>query len=88
MSGLLTLSFEPMKETVQAIQAARLHGKVKIIAGGGIVAELVKRHTGADAHAGDGLGKGLHAIDHRYRVWELLISIDSPGAYPDHAPVI
>lgn len=88
MSGLLIPSFESMKETAQAIQAAGLHGRVKIIAGGGIVTELVKRHTGADAHAGDGLEKELHAINYRHRVWELLISIDSPGAYPDHAPVI
>jgi len=55
MSGLLTPSFESMKETVQAVQAAGLRSKVKIIVGGGIVTELVKRHTGADAYTDDGL---------------------------------
>ena len=55
MSGLLTPSFESMKETVQAVEAAGLRDKVKIIIGGGIVTELVKRHTGADAFTGDGL---------------------------------
>jgi len=44
-----------MKETVQAIEAAGLRDKVKIIIGGGIVTELVKRHTGADAYTDDGL---------------------------------
>jgi len=55
MSGLLTPSFESMKETVQAIEAAGLRDKVKIIIGGGIVTELVKRYTGADAYTDDGL---------------------------------
>lgn len=55
MSGLLTPSFESMKETVQAIEEAGLRDKVKIIIGGGIVTELVKRHTGADAYTDDGL---------------------------------
>ena len=55
MSGLLTPSFESMKETVQAVQAAGLRSEVKIIVGGGIVTELVKRHTGADAYTDDGL---------------------------------
>ena len=55
MSGLLTPSFESMKETVHAVEAAGLRDKVKIIIGGGIVTELVKRHTGADAFTDDGL---------------------------------
>ena len=55
MSGLLTPSFESMKETVQAVEAAGLRDKVKIIVGGGIVTELVKMHTGADAFTDDGL---------------------------------
>jgi methanogenic corrinoid protein MtbC1 len=55
MSGLLTPSFESMKETVQAVEAAGMRNKVKIIIGGGIVTELVKKHTGADAFTDDGL---------------------------------
>ncbi len=55
MSGLLTPSFESMRETVRAVEAAGLREKVKTIIGGGIVTELVKRHTGADAFTDDGL---------------------------------
>ena len=55
MSGLLTPSFDSMKETVEAVKEAGLRDKVKIIVGGGVVTELVKRHTGADAFTNDGL---------------------------------
>ena len=55
MSGLLTPSFDSMKETVEAVKEAGLRDKVKIIVGGGVVSELVKRHTGADAFTDDGL---------------------------------
>jgi methanogenic corrinoid protein MtbC1 len=53
MSGLLTPSFESMKETVEAVEAAGLRDKVKVIIGGGVVTELVKRHAGADAFTTD-----------------------------------
>ena len=55
MSGLLTPSFESMRETVEAVKAAGLRDKVKVIIGGGVVTELVQRHTGADAFTDDGL---------------------------------
>ena len=55
MSGLLTPSFDSMKETVEAVKKAGLRDKVKIIIGGGVVTELVQRHTGADAFTDDGL---------------------------------
>ena len=55
MSGLLTPSFESMKETIEAVKAAGIRDKVMIVIGGGIVTELVKRHTGADAFTDDGL---------------------------------
>jgi methanogenic corrinoid protein MtbC1 len=55
MSGLLTPSFESMKETVQAVEAAGIRDKVKIVIGGGIINELVKKHTNADAFTDDGL---------------------------------
>ena len=58
MSGLLTPSFESMKQTVQAVEAAGIRDRVKIIIGGGIVNELVVRHTGADAFCADGV-KGV-----------------------------
>lgn len=55
MSGLLTPSFDSMKETVESVKEAGLRDKVKIVVGGGIVTEIVKRHTGADAFTDDGL---------------------------------
>jgi len=55
MSGLLTPSFDSMKEVVEMVKEAGLRSKVKIIIGGGIVTELVQRHTGADAFTDDAL---------------------------------
>lgn len=54
LSGLLTPSFESMKETVKAVEAAGLRNKVKIIIGGGIVTEKVGKYVGADAFTNDG----------------------------------
>lgn len=53
MSGLLTTSFESMKQTVQALEAAGLRDKVKVVIGGGIVTELVRKYVGADAFTDD-----------------------------------
>jgi len=47
MSGLLTISFDPMKETVAALKAAGL--PVKVMIGGGPVSEQVREYVGADA---------------------------------------
>jgi trimethylamine corrinoid protein len=55
MSGLLTLAFDAMKETVQALQTAGLRDQVKIMIGGGQVTEKVKDYTGADAYGPDAL---------------------------------
>ena len=55
MSGLLTLAFDAMKETVQALQEAGLRDQVKIMIGGGQVTEKVKDYTGADAYGPDAL---------------------------------
>jgi 5-methyltetrahydrofolate--homocysteine methyltransferase len=55
MSGLLTTSFTSMKDTVDAVVEAGLRDKVKVVVGGGVVTELVLRHTGADAFTRDGL---------------------------------
>jgi methylmalonyl-CoA mutase cobalamin-binding domain/chain len=49
MSGLLSLAFDSMKETVEAIEKNGLREKVKIMIGGGQVTEQVKDYTGADA---------------------------------------
>ena len=55
MSGLLTLAFESMKKTVQAIEAAGLRKKVRIMIGGGQVTEQIKDYSGADAHGPDAM---------------------------------
>jgi 5-methyltetrahydrofolate--homocysteine methyltransferase len=53
MSGFLTLAFENMKATVEAIKAAGLRDKVKIMVGGGQIDEEVRAFTGADAYGKD-----------------------------------
>jgi 5-methyltetrahydrofolate--homocysteine methyltransferase len=55
MSGLLTLAFDSMKKTVQAIEEAGLRENVRIMIGGGVVTEKIKDYTGADAYAADAM---------------------------------
>ena len=55
LSALLTTAFTSMKETVEAVDAAGLREKVRIIVGGGIVTEQVREFTGADAFATDAI---------------------------------
>ncbi len=56
LSGFLTLAFDAMKQTVDAIEAADLRTELKIMIGGGQVDESIKVHTGADAF-------GMNAMD-------------------------
>jgi 5-methyltetrahydrofolate--homocysteine methyltransferase len=56
LSGFLTLAFDSMKETIEAIQGAGLRDKIKIMIGGGQIDETVRNYTGADAF-------GANAID-------------------------
>ena len=53
MSALLTLAFEYLKSTVDAIKEAGLRDQVKIMIGGGIVDEKVREYSGADAYGED-----------------------------------
>lgn len=53
LSGFLTLAFDAMKETIEAIQAAGLRDTVKIMIGGGQVNESIRDYTGADAYGRD-----------------------------------
>ena len=53
LSGFLTLAFDSMKETIDAIKAAGLRDNVKIMIGGGQIDEEVKKYTGADAYRPD-----------------------------------
>ncbi len=49
LSGFLTLAFDSMKETIEAIHAAGLRTTVKIMTGGGQIDDIVRSYTGADA---------------------------------------
>ena len=55
LSGFLTLAFDSMKETVEAMKAAGLRDKVRIMIGGGQITEEVKTYTGADAYGKDAM---------------------------------
>jgi trimethylamine corrinoid protein len=55
LSGFLTFAFDSMKETVEAIKAAGLREKVKIMIGGGQVNDDIRKYTGADAYGADAM---------------------------------
>jgi 5-methyltetrahydrofolate--homocysteine methyltransferase len=55
LSGLLTVAYDSMKSTVQAIEAAGLRGQVKIMIGGAQVSETIRQYAGADAFGEDAM---------------------------------
>jgi methanogenic corrinoid protein MtbC1 len=55
LSGFLTVAFEAMKETIEAIEKAGLRNQVKIMIGGGMVDEHIRAYTGADAYGRDAM---------------------------------
>jgi methanogenic corrinoid protein MtbC1 len=55
LSGFLTLAFDTMKETVEAIKSAGLRDGVKIMIGGGQVDDKVQEYAGADAYGKDAM---------------------------------
>ncbi|MFC1580720.1 B12-binding domain-containing protein [Thermodesulfobacteriota bacterium] len=55
MSGLLTLAYDAMKNTVAAIAEAGLRDNVKIMIGGGGMSEEVREYAGADAYGADAM---------------------------------
>lgn len=55
LSALLTTAFQPMKEIVDTIKEAGLREKLKIIIGGGVTTETVRKHVGADAQTIDAI---------------------------------
>ena len=55
LSRFLALAFDSMKETIEAIQAAGLRDKVKVMIGGGQISEEVSKYTGADAFGTDAM---------------------------------
>jgi methanogenic corrinoid protein MtbC1 len=61
LSGFLTLAFDSMKDTVDAIKAAGLRDNVKIMIGGGQIDEEIRKYTGADAYRPDAVSGVLLA---------------------------
>jgi 5-methyltetrahydrofolate--homocysteine methyltransferase len=55
LSGLLTLAFDEMKRTVEAVKQAGLRENVKIMVGGAIMDESAAQYIGADAYGADAL---------------------------------
>ena len=55
LSGFMTLAYDSMKQTIEAIKAAGLRSKVKIMVGGGLVDEKIRKYTGADAWGRDAI---------------------------------
>ena len=56
LSGFLTLAFDSMKETIEALEKVGLRDSFKIMIGGGQIDETVRAYTGADAF-------GINAVD-------------------------
>jgi methanogenic corrinoid protein MtbC1 len=54
LSGFLTLAYDPMKATVQALKAAGL-SDVKVMIGGGQIDEQIRQYAGADAYGRDAM---------------------------------
>lgn len=55
MSGFLTLAYDAMKSTIEALEKAGVRENVKVMIGGGQVNEMVKTYTKAD-------GWGINAM--------------------------
>jgi methanogenic corrinoid protein MtbC1 len=55
LSGFLTLAFDSMKETIDAIETAGLRDGIKIMIGGGQVNEEIQKYAGADAYGRDAM---------------------------------
>ena len=56
LSGFLTLAYDSMKTTIDAVKEAGLRDQIKVMIGGGQVDEVVLKYTRADAF-------GLNAMD-------------------------
>jgi len=55
LSGLLTVAADSMKQTIEAIRAAGLRDRVKIMIGGGVIDDHVRLYAGADAFGADAM---------------------------------
>jgi len=55
LSGFLTLAFDAMKTTVEAVKAAGLRDQTKIMIGGGQIDEQIRKYATADAYGTDAM---------------------------------
>ena len=55
LSGFLTLVYEPMKATIEALKEAGLRDEVKVMIGGIPVSDPIVEYTGADAWGKDAM---------------------------------
>lgn len=55
LSGFLTLAFDSMKKTVEALEQAGLRNELKIMIGGGQIDEEVRKYVRADAYGKDAM---------------------------------
>ena len=55
LSGFLTLAFDSMKKTIDAIKEAGLRDDIHIMIGGGQIDDQVMAYTGADAYGRDAM---------------------------------
>ena len=55
LSGFLTLAYDAMKQTIEAMKDAGLRDRVKVMIGGGQITEEIKEYTGADAYGRDAM---------------------------------
>lgn len=55
LSGLLTVAFPTMKDTIDALKNAGLRDKTKVMIGGGLVNDFVRDTVGADAWGHDAM---------------------------------
>ena len=67
LSALLNFTYPEMKNVVEAIYAAGLRDKVKIIIGGAPCNEQVREFTGADFYAADAMA-GVNLVKEIYEV--------------------
>jgi trimethylamine corrinoid protein len=55
LSAFLTLTYESMKQTIEAIEAAGLRDNLKIMIGGGQIDEEIRQYVRADAYGRDAI---------------------------------
>lgn len=55
LSGFLTSVYQAMKDTVEVVKTAGLRDQVKIMIGGGVMDDEVKKFSGADAYRPDAM---------------------------------